>query len=117
MRKMYCMLGCVFILLVGGAGCSPSVQGNTGQLPIYGVPAQEAEWILAGEPMEFEDELWYPEDAIDVLLDSEVILLGECQGVQIFVDKVDVRPYRALYTKFGKNKFRIFRKRISDDQG
>ncbi|MFA5260111.1 MAG: hypothetical protein WC450_02660 [Candidatus Omnitrophota bacterium] len=115
MIKKNLMLICGLILLVGGAGCSSNVQGNTGQLSIYNIPVQEAKWIRDGEPMEFEGELWYPQDAMDVLLDSEVLLLGECQGVQIFVDKIDVRPFRALYTKFGKNKFRIFKKQVTDD--
>lgn len=116
MKKMnFMFFVCGFTLLAGGAGCSSNVQGNTGQLSVYNIPAQEAKWIRDGEPMEFEDGLWYPQDAIDVLLDSEVLLLGECQGVQIFVDKVDVRPFRALYTKFGKNKFRVFKKRDLND--
>ena len=113
--KKFFVLACGLVLLGGGGGCSSNIQGNTGQMSVYNAPAQEAKWIRDGEPMEFEGELWYPEDAVDVLLDSEVLLLGECQGVQIFVDKVDVRPFRALYTKFGKNTFRIFNKRVPDD--
>ena len=44
-------------------------------------------------------------------LDSEVSVVGEYQSVQFFIDKVDVRPYERLYTKFGRNKFRLFEKR------
>ena len=72
--------------------------------------AMEAEWIRNGEPIEFEDELWYPADSIEIFLDSEVSLIGEYQGVQFFIDKVDVRPFERLYTKFGRNKFRFFEK-------
>ena len=115
MIKKIFELVCVLMLLGSFGGCSSNVRGNTGQLSVYDAPVQEAPWIRAGEPMEFEGELWYPQDAVDVLLDTEVMLLGECQGVQIFVDKVDVRPFRALYTKFGRNKFRIFKKRAPDD--
>ena len=75
----------------------------------------EAEWIRNGQPIEFEGELWFPADAIENLLDSEVYLVGEYRGVQIFVEFADVRPYNRLYTKFAKNKFRFFEKKEKDD--
>ena len=114
MMKKYSWLMLV-LMAAGAGGCAPNLRGNTGQMPVYSVPVQEAPWIRDGNPIEFEGELWYPEDAVDMLLDSEVILKGEYRGVQIFVDKVDVRPFRSLYTKFGRNKFRIFKKRGGDD--
>src|SRR5437868_1518211 len=82
----------------------------------FRIPQKEADWIIEGKPLEFEGELWYPRDAVDILLDSEVSLLGEYQGVQFFVEKIDVRPYDRLYTKFGRNKFRIFIKKAPDDK-
>ncbi len=89
------------------AGCSTGVR-NSGQLSIYKPPAQEADWIRLGEPLEFEGKLWFPIDRIEILLDSEVYLMGEFRDVQFFVDKVDVKPYDHLFTKFGPNHFRYF---------
>jgi hypothetical protein len=85
-------------------------EGNIGIMPTYVVPDTEADWIRNGDPVEFEGQLWYPQDSFEVLLDSEVYLVGEYKAVQLFVEKIDVRPYDRLYTKFGRNKFRIFRK-------
>ena len=94
------------------AGCV-NKSGNVGQLQSYTFAAAEADWIRNGEPVEFESELWYPQDGVETLLDSEVQIVGEYRGVQLFVDKVDVRPYRRLYTKFGRNQFRFFEKTVS----
>lgn len=71
----------------------------------------EAEWIRNGEPIKFEGALWFPADDVESFLDAEMRLMGEQNGVQFFVDKVDVRPFNRLYTKFDKNKFRFFEKR------
>jgi len=81
-------------------------------MPIFRVPDMEAEWIRNGKPIEFEGEFWYPQDAIEVLLDQEVYLVGEYKGVQFFIEKSDVRPYKAVFTKFDRNKFRVFRKKM-----
>ncbi len=97
------------------AGCSHKA-GNVGNLSNYKVPSMEAPWIRNGEPIEFAQELWYPQDGIDILLDSEVLLIGKYKGVQFFVEKVDVQPYNRLYTKFSKNKFRIFEKILTHDK-
>lgn len=92
------------------SGCRTTT-GNVGQVHSYRIVSLEADWIRNGEPIEFEEELWYPTDGVENLLDSEVYILGEHRGVQYFVEKVDVRPYNRLYTKFAKNKFRYFSKR------
>src|SRR5947207_2403139 len=86
-------------------GCL-TMEGSVKQPVMYAAPDQEAAWIRNGEPIEFEGELWYPRDGLDILLDSEMIRLGEYKGVEFFADKVDVRPFNQLYTKFGRNKFR-----------
>ena len=70
----------------------------------------EAEWIRNGEPISFEGEMWYPKDTVETLLDSEVILLGEYRDVQFFVDKIDIRPFARLYTKFHEKRFRVFQR-------
>ena len=102
------------MLFVVTAGCSLS-KGNVGQVQSYVVPAVEAAWILRGEPIEFEGELWYPQDGIETILDSEVYLLMTYKGGQVFTDKIDVRPYNRLYTKFGYNQFRYFQRKEEDD--
>ena len=51
---------------------------------------------------------------VENLMDSEVFQIGEYKDVQIFVDKLDVKPYQRIYTKFAKNKFRYF-VRIKND--
>lgn len=98
------------------ASCVTSTKGNDGNVQSYTAPMKEAPWIRSGEPIEFEDELWFPQDGVESLLDSEVIMLGEYKNVQVFVDRVDVRPYSRLYTKFGKNKFRYFKRKNGNDQ-
>lgn len=95
------------------AGCQ-STRGNVGHMPSYALSSIEAEWIRNGEPIEFESELWYPVDGVEGFLDSEMRFMGTHQGVEYFIDKVDVRPFSRLYTKFGKNKFRFFEKRIEE---
>ena len=95
------------------AGCTPNLPGNTGQVQSYDAPVIEARWIRNGEPIEFEGEKWYPVDGVDVLTDNEVLLLGQYQGVNFFVHRVDVRPYDRLYTKFGKNQFRFYQKKTN----
>ncbi|MFT5387351.1 MAG: hypothetical protein ACI9F2_000876 [Lysobacterales bacterium] len=70
----------------------------------------EPEWIRNGEAIEFEGEMWHPQDGIEGFKDSEMYYLGEYRNTQIFIDKVDVRPYNRIYTKFSTNKFRYFKK-------
>lgn len=101
------------VFLLGGvAGCATN-PGNVGNVQGYAVPAVEAQWIRDGEPIEFEGELWYPADGTEALLDSEVYYVGEYNGVKFFIDKLDVRPYERLYTKFGRSEFRYFKRRKS----
>ncbi len=90
-------------------GCQAST-GNVGRLQVYESTLVEPEWIRNGEPIVFEKSKWYPVDDVESLQDSEMILLGKYREVQFFVEKVDVRPYNRLYTKFGRNKFRVFEK-------
>ena len=92
------------------SGCL-GTQGNDGSLQSFSIPNIEAQWIRDGESIEFEGELWYPIDQVESLIDSEVLSLAEYKGVQFFVDKADVRPLARLYTKFGRNQFRVFEKK------
>ena len=110
-HKQYCIFLGLFFL----TGCLGGGPGNVGRLQIYKTPSMEVEWIRQGEPVEFEKESWYPQDGIENLLDSEVLFIGDYRGVQVFVEKIDVRPYDRLYTKFGPNQFRYYEKKASTE--
>ena len=100
---IYLSAGILFITM----GCNRVlVEGEQPQT--FRLPVAEAEWIRNGEPLEFEGKLWYPQDDLENLVDSEVYLLGEYTGVQIFSEKQDIRPLNRIYTKFGRNKYRLF---------
>ncbi len=99
----------VFLL----SGCT-STSGNVGQLQNYRAPSIEAEWIRNGEPIDFESQKWFPTDYVESLIDADVYLIGEYRTVEFFVEKQDVRPYNRLFTKFGKNKFRLYELRHYD---
>ncbi len=71
----------------------------------------EAEWIRNGEPFQFEGKAWYPQDSVENLLDSEVYPVGEHKGVQVFVEFTDVKPYDRMYTRYAKNRFRLFQQK------
>ena len=106
-RNVLIVINCIFA--AGGlAGCAGSSVSNGGQLESYRAPAQEAEWIINGDPIEYDGKLWYPQDGTANLYDAEVYLIGEYRGVQFFVEKIDVKPYNRLYTKFGRNQYRYF---------
>lgn len=104
----------IILLLISAAGCTTSKGGNRGHLQSFSFFSKELEWIRNGEPIEYEGDLWYPQDGVETLLDSEVYPLDVYREVQYFVDKLDVRPYERLYTKFGKNKFRYFERAAKD---
>ena len=99
--------------LLSVTGCQ-SMRGNAGLIGPPPARSLEAQWIRDGEPIKFENGLWYPADGTENFLDSEMLLVGEYRGVPVFVDKVDVRPYDRLYTKFDRNKFRFFEKRTGE---
>lgn len=92
-------------------GCQ-TTGGNVGHVQSYSTMPIEAEWIRNGEPIIFEEEEWYPADSVEGFLDSEMMLVGVYRDVQFFIDKVDIRPFARLYTKFGRNQFRFFERRI-----
>jgi len=107
-----------FVLCCVLLGCS-HMKENVGHMGRYAIPDLEAEWIRNGEPIVFDGKEWHPQDRFDVLLDSEVYFLGEYQGVAFFAEKIDIRPYNKIFTKFGRNKFRIYKCKCSkrDDKG
>ena len=108
-------IGLMFILTGLCGGCASLNNNNDSQLQSYPAPIIEAGWIRDGEPIVYDGNKWYPVNDYEVLQDSEVFQIGEYKGVQIFVEKIAVKPYDRLYTKFDKNKFRYF-ERKDDDQ-
>lgn len=114
MNKIFWGLMVVAGLCVCG-GCGSSM-GNEGNVMMYRITSPEPEWIRNGEPIQFEDEFWYPRDTIDILRDSEVLFVGEFRGVAFYIQTADIRPFNRLYTKFGPNKFRVFEVRTQIDK-
>ncbi|MGE0267938.1 MAG: hypothetical protein AB7S78_05745 [Candidatus Omnitrophota bacterium] len=90
-------------------GCASRASGNKGNLQSFPFSNVEAEWIRNGESFQYEDQAWYPADGIESLTDLEVAPVYENKGVTIYIDKIDVKPYNRLYTKFGVNKYRYFK--------
>lgn len=109
-KCLVCHLSLIMVLI----GCSHVPINNEGQLQSYPVPEVEAGWIRDGQPIVYDGIKWYAVNDVEVLMDSEVYQIGEYKGVQMFVDKVDTKPYHRLYTKFGKNKFRYFEPKNHD---
>lgn len=105
MIKILGLGGAAVLMGVCLAGCSFTPKPAP---DIFPVASSEASWIKDGESIVFEETEWVPQDNYDVMQDSEMELKGEYRGVQFFVEKLDVRPYNRLYTKFAHNKFRIF---------
>ncbi|MBF0384941.1 MAG: hypothetical protein HQL27_03625 [Candidatus Omnitrophica bacterium] len=104
----YFLIICLTLLILAQfAGCGPVTASAVKDRPLSG----EADWIRNGEPIVFEGENWYPQDGIETFIEGEVIWVGEYRGVDIVTDKVDVRPFERLYTKYGKNEYRYFLKR------
>lgn len=111
MKRRYQVLG--LLLIAAAAGCALGSDSGVTNINRFSFPDVEPEWIRSGEPLIFEDEKWFPQDQIDVLRDGEVLLMGDYKDTQFFVERLDVRPFNRLYTKFGANKFRVFRRRVS----
>jgi hypothetical protein len=101
------------ILLVGFAGMLVGCATEYGvssklRAKNFSYPEEEAQWIRDGQPIEFEGQKWFPSDNMENFMDSEVYLMGVYNGAEFFVEKLDVKPYNQVYTKFGRNKFRVF---------
>ena len=111
MKHLSMMAVCVLCFC---AGCAHVNSGNDGQLQSYPAPLIEAAWIRNGEPVVYDGKQWFPVKDVENLMDSEVYQVGEYHGVQIFVDKIDIKPYDRIYTKFAKNKYRYFERPRND---
>ena len=96
-------------------GCANLNSGNNnGQVESYRAPVIEAAWIRNGDPIVYEGQQWYPVRDVENFMDTEVFQIGEYQDVQIFVEKVDIKPYQRVYTKFSKGKYRYFTRPKND---
>jgi hypothetical protein len=105
----------LLIMLAGFlGGCASGNSGNNSQVQIFPSPIIEAGWIRNGEPIIYDGYKWYPVKDYEVLQDSEVLKISVYKGVQVFVEKIAVKPYERIYTKFAKNKFRYFERRDND---
>ena len=103
------------LLLAGlSGGCASMNSDNGGQVQSYAAPVIEAGWIRDGEPIEYDGYKWYPVNDYEVLRDSEVFQITEFKGAQVFVEKIAVKPYGRIYTKFDKNRFRYFERSNND---
>jgi len=107
-------LALLFMLTGSLGGCASVNTGNDGQVQSYPAPAIEAEWIRNGEPIIYDGAKWYPVNDFEVLSDSEVYQITEYKDVQVFVAKIDTKPYQRIYTKFDKNKFRYYERKDND---
>jgi len=107
-------IGLWFIVTGFLGGCASMNSGNDGQVQSYPAPIIEAGWIRDGDPIEYDGSKWYPVNDFEVLQDSDVYQIGEYKDVQIFVEKISVKPYDRIYTKFDKNKFRYWERRDND---
>ena len=107
-----CCAMCIALLC---AGCITSRSNdNNGQLQSYPTPLIEAAWIRNGEPIVYDSQQWFPVRDVENLMDSEVYQIGEYKDVQIFVDKLDIKPYQRIYTKFARGKYRYFQRPKND---
>ena len=104
------MLAVVFLLVFAGAGCSlpsRSLDSNVNA----STAITEPEWIRNGEPVEIEQASWYPTDEVERLMDNEVFQIGKYKDVPVFIERVDVKPYARVYTRFEKGRYRAFEPR------
>ena len=109
MRRSF-VWGMVGGILLISVGCNRVlIEGEQAQS--FNFPSLEADWVRNGEPLEYEGKLWYPQDDLENLVDSEMYPLGQYKDVPFFCEKQDVRPFNRLYTKFARNKFRLFLKK------
>ena len=115
-NKQGALVVSLFFMLTGLlGGCASMNSGNNdGQVQSYPAPIIEAEWIRNGDPIEYDGSKWYPVNDYEVLQDSEVFQITEYKGVQVFVEKIAVKQYARIYTKFVKNKFRYYERRDND---
>ncbi|MEI6437462.1 MAG: hypothetical protein WCO69_01780 [Candidatus Omnitrophota bacterium] len=100
----------MMLLVLAGGGCSmPSRSLDNGAAAL--VAPVEAEWIRNGQPMEFDDLTWYPTDDVERLLDNEMYKIGQYKDVPVFIERIEVKPYARVYTRFEKGRYRAFEPR------
>ncbi len=70
--------------------------------------ATEPAWIREGEAIEIEMNTWVPTDEVERLLDSEMIPIGQYRETVVFIERVDVKPYARMYTRYERGRYRVF---------
>jgi hypothetical protein len=113
-QRKHSVFGLWSMLVIFLGGCTSVPPGNNGQIQSYPAPVIEAGWIRSGDPIEYDGSKWYPVNDYETLQDSEIFQISEYKGVQIFVEKIAIKPYERIYTKFDKNKFRYYERRNND---
>ncbi len=108
-RRAFFVFGLIFSVAFL-SGCQSTV-GQPKPVIKQSSKLGEALWIIEGQPIDFEGTQWFPKDGIETFTESEVRQIGIYEGVIIFVDKIDIKPYDRLYTKFDKYHYRYFEKR------
>ena len=68
----------------------------------------EARWITEGESLQYEGNNWLPQRRFEVFAPKDLLKVAEYRGVPVYAEKVDIKPYRALYTKMGEYEYRLF---------
>ncbi len=76
---------------------------------------KEPTWIREGQPILYNNQNWYPTEDVENLTDNEMDYIGEYNDVAFYVDKIQVKPFNRLYTKFGYHKYRVFLRQESHD--
>ncbi|MFH1202472.1 MAG: hypothetical protein V1674_06255 [Candidatus Omnitrophota bacterium] len=78
-------------------------------------PVKEDSWIREGEPLIFENKPWHPTEDIEILLDSEMDLMGVYKNVPFYVEKRQIKPFDRIYSKFGNHRYRMFKQKETND--
>lgn len=97
----------VMLAIVACAGCSLPSRALDNNVNASATAAEPG-WIRNGEPIDFEKAFWYPTDEVERLMDNEVFQVGQYRDTAVFVERVDVKPYARVYTRFGKGRYRAF---------
>lgn len=102
-----------FIIFSAGifSGCQISLPNSGDNTLLVATPLDEPTWVRNGEPIQFEGENWYPTREIERFMDNEVYQIGVYREVVFFLDRVDVKPFERLYTRFAKGRYRAFERR------
>ncbi|MBF0388271.1 MAG: hypothetical protein HQL20_10565 [Candidatus Omnitrophica bacterium] len=95
------------LLLCAGAGCAGSSRALDNGVN-SGAPLTEPDWIRNGEAIELENNIWFPTREVERFMDGEMFRIGNYRGVEVFIERTDIRPFARLYTRFDQGRYRAF---------